>query len=103
MGAATFDAILLSWPFEPWVVVSLLLASLTYARGWRVLHGRDPARWQGSQLIAFLSGIRTLFLALASPLETFAPLLLQSHMAQHVLLIMVAPPLLWLGSPFFPL
>ena len=40
---------------------------------------------------------------LASPIEPFAALLLQVHMLQHLLLMMVAPPLLWLGTPLFPL
>ena len=30
-------------------------------------------------------------------------LLLQVHMVQHLLLLMVAPPLLWLGQPILPL
>ncbi|MBV8232748.1 MAG: cytochrome c oxidase assembly protein, partial [Planctomycetaceae bacterium] len=41
--------------------------------------------------------------ALASPVEPFADLLLQVHMVQHLLLMMAAPPLLWLGAPLFPL
>ena len=57
---------------------------------------RPPAR-------CFLGGLATLFLALASPIEPFAALLLQVHMIQHLLLMMVAPPLIWLGSPLFPL
>ena len=44
-----------------------------------------------------------IFLALASPIEPFAALLLQVHMVQHLLLMMVAPPLLWLGAPLLPL
>lgn len=44
-----------------------------------------------------------IFLALGSPLEPFTSFLLQAHMAQHLLLVMAAPPLLWLGAPFFPL
>ena len=40
---------------------------------------------------------------LARRLEPFAALLLQAHMAQHLLLMMAAPPLVWLGEPLFPL
>src|SRR5207249_2305583 len=36
-------------------------------------------------------------------IEPFATLLLQVHMLQHLLLMMAAPPLLWLGAPLFPL
>src|SRR5262249_28549343 len=60
-------------------------------------------RWPRGQPVAFVAGLAVLFLALASPLEPFAALLLQVHMLQHLLLMMVAPPLLWLGAPLFPL
>ena len=39
----TFDAFLRSWPFEPWLLVSLLLTAGIYLRGWLVLHRRDPS------------------------------------------------------------
>ena len=38
-----------------------------------------------------------------SPLHAFGAQLLQAHMVQHLLLMMVAPPLLWLGTPLLPL
>ncbi len=60
-------------------------------------------RWPWSRPVAFAAGVSALFLALASPIEPFTSLLLQVHMLQHVLLMMVAPPLLWLGAPMFPL
>ena len=99
----TFDAVIRSWPFEPWLYVSLLLAAGIYLRGWLVLHRRSARRWSQGQLIAFLAGLTVLFLALASPIEPFTSLLLQVHMLQHLLLMMLAPPLLWLGAPQFPL
>ena len=68
-----------------------------------MLRRRDPRRWHGGRLAAFLGGLAAIFLALASPIEPFAGLLLQVHMVQHLLLMMVAPPLLWLGAPLFPL
>src|SRR5262249_61755584 len=64
---------------------------------------RDARRWHGGHLAAFLGGLAAIYLALASPIEPFAALLLQVHMLQHLLLMMVAPPLLWLGAPLFPL
>jgi cytochrome c oxidase assembly factor CtaG/ferredoxin len=99
----TFDAFLRSWPFEPWILCSLLLTAGLYLRGWLVLHRREGRRWPRSRLVAFGAGLWALFLALASPFEAFAPLLLQVHMMQHLLLMMIAPPLLWLGAPLFPL
>src|SRR5438067_13384238 len=99
----TLDAFLRSWPFEPWLLAALLLSAWIYGRGWRVLNRRDADRWHPGRLGAFLGGLAAIFLALASPIEPFAALLLQVHMLQHLLLSMVAPPLLWLGAPLFPL
>ncbi len=99
----TLDAFMRSWPFDPWLIVMLVLPAVFYLRGWLLLHRRDQERWHCGQLSAFLGGLAVLFLALASPIEPFAALLLQVHMAQHLLLLMLAPPLLWLGSPLFPL
>src|SRR5262249_1410342 len=99
----TFDAFVRSWPSEPWLVLSLLLAGSIYLRGWLALHPPSSPRCRLAHPIAFVGGLIAIFLALASPIEPFAALLLQVHMLQHLLLMMVAPPLLWLGAPFFPL
>jgi cytochrome c oxidase assembly factor CtaG len=99
----TLDAFLRSWPSAPCLLVALVLTAGVYLRGWLLLRRRDGRRWHPGQLVAFLGGTATLFLALASPIEPFAALFLQVHMLQHLLLMMVAPPLLWLGEPLFPL
>ncbi|HEY7424095.1 MAG TPA: cytochrome c oxidase assembly protein, partial [Gemmataceae bacterium] len=99
----TLDACLRSWPFDPWLLGALLFAVGVYLRGWLVLHRRDPRRWHGGRLAAFFGGLASIYLALASPIEPFAALLLQVHMLQHLLLMMAAAPLLWLGAPLFPL
>jgi cytochrome c oxidase assembly factor CtaG len=99
----TLDAALRSWPSEPWLLAALLLTAGVYLRGWLVLHRRDPRRAHGGRLAAFLGGLAAIYLALASPIEPFATLLLAVHMVQHLLLMMVAPPLLWLGAPLFPM
>jgi len=99
----TLDAFLRSWPFDPSLLIALLVCAGIYLRGWAALCRRDPRRWHGGHVAAFLGGLAAIYLALASPIEPFAALLLQVHMAQHLLLMMVAPPLLWLGAPLFPL
>ncbi len=99
----TFDAFLQSWPWEPGLWIGLVAAAIIYARGWRSLKAGNPQRWTTARLLSFLGGLAAIALALASPIETFSGLMLQLHMVQHMLLMMVAPPLLWLGAPYFPL
>src|SRR2546423_959877 len=99
----TLDAFLRSWPFDPWLVAALVLSAGIYLRGWLLLHRRDAYRWHVGRPAAFLGGLSAIFLALASPIEPFASLLLQVHMVQHLLLMVAAPPLVWLGAPLFPL
>jgi len=55
------------------------------------------------RMIAFLARVVFVFIAVASPLDTFSETLLFMHMAQHFVLMSVAPPLIVMGSPFVPL
>ena len=52
---------------------------------------------------AFLLGLATIWVAIASPLDGFADVLLSAHMVEHLLLMSFAPPLLLLGYPVVPL
>jgi cytochrome c oxidase assembly factor CtaG len=54
-------------------------------------------------LACFLGGLAVLFLALESPLDAIDELFLSAHMAQHLLLMTIAPPLVLLGRPAIPL
>ena len=99
----TLDAFLRSWPFDPWLLAAIGLTAALYLRGWLTLRRRNPQRWHAGQRNALLGGLAAVYVALASPIEPFAALLLQVHMLQHLLLMMAAPPLLWLGAPLFPL
>ncbi|MBM4068756.1 MAG: hypothetical protein FJ271_07405 [Planctomycetes bacterium] len=95
--------LLRSWPLDPAVVGSLLATALIYARGWMQLRRRGSTRFTLRGLVCFLAGLGAIFLALASPIESFSGYLLHIHMVQHLLLMMAAPPLLWLGDPLLPL
>ena len=46
-----------------------------------------------------MTGVAIVLVALQSGLDAYDDRLLSAHMLQHVLLLMVAPPLLLLGSP----
>src|SRR6266700_785695 len=97
------QAILGSWSFDLKIALGLAVAFLLYTRGWLILHRTLPERFSVRRLFAFVGGLATLWLAIASPLDAFAGLLLSAHMVQHLLLMSVAPPLILLGAPFLPL
>jgi cytochrome c oxidase assembly factor CtaG/polyferredoxin len=97
------DAIFGSWSIQFWPTVGLILLAFIYFRGWLKLRKQVPHRFDGWRLASFLGGVSIVFLALDSPLDTFSNLLLQAHMIQHLLLMMIAPPFLLLANPFLPL
>jgi cytochrome c oxidase assembly factor CtaG/ferredoxin len=97
------DAFLRSWPNRPWLCLFLFIAAAIYLNGWKRLRTHNPRRWTFWRLTACWGGLLAICVALASPIEVFAELLLSVHMLQHMLLIMVAPPLLWLSQPLLPI
>jgi cytochrome c oxidase assembly factor CtaG len=91
-----------AWSLEPTVSLPLLLVAAVYATGtlrlWRragIGHGVGTR-----QVISFGAGLIVIGLALLSPLDAVADELVSAHMVQHLLLIVVAPPLLVLGAPY---
>jgi putative membrane protein len=97
------DAALAGWTFPWWTGLLLLLTSALYLRGFMRVHRQMPARFPLSGLALYLAGVVTLALALASPLVALDDRLLLTHMVQHLLLLMIAPPLLLLGAPQIPI
>lgn len=83
----------MGWPFDPSVYVGLALFLIGYAT---LARGReDLGRWRP---LSFLVGTAVIWTALETPIDTASDCCLQSvHMLQHVLLGVVAPPLLVLG------
>ncbi len=68
-------------------------AAVLYALG-----GRGRTRW--AREACFYAGIAVLAAALEPPFDTLADRSFTMHMAQHVLLLTVVPPLLVLGRPW---
>jgi len=98
-----YQAILSSWSFPPATTFAIILSALVYLRGCWILRRAGvvfPYFWKA---IAFLSGIGSLWAALASPLDVLNGFVLTAHMLQHMVLMMIAPPLVLLGAPLVPM
>ena len=88
----------------PWIVTAeLVLTAAIYVRGWMRIRRTRPAQFGAWRLAAFLGGITALFVAVASPLDTFSESLLFMHMGQHFVLMSIAPPLILFGAPVVPM
>jgi cytochrome c oxidase assembly factor CtaG len=96
--APTPGRLLLSWSFNPLVTVGLLATAIAYLQARRRLVAGGVA-WPARRTAYFLSGIGALALALLSPVEAYDTVLFSVHVVQHMLLTMVAAPLLALGAP----
>ncbi|HEX2192850.1 MAG TPA: cytochrome c oxidase assembly protein [Acidimicrobiales bacterium] len=88
-----------SWTFEPVLLATLAVTAFVYGRG-RARLGRRVARPDGRRrAIAFYNGLAVLAAALLSPLDPLASTLFSAHMVQHLLLMLVAAPLLVHARP----
>jgi putative membrane protein len=77
----------------------IALAPLAAAAVVYVAAARRTARWPMARTVAWLAGLGVMGIALVSGLDAAADQRLSAHMAQHVLLTLVAPPLLLAGAP----
>lgn len=92
-AAAWWSRLAIDWA----AVAGLLGVTVWYLRGAAVRHrqGRRAPR----RTAAFLTGVLVTLVAVAGPLPGWSDALLWVHMIQHLLLTVVAAPLLALGSP----
>lgn len=79
---------------RPGVLVLVLMAAAAYLVG----ATRTPG-WPVARTAAFLGGLLVVVVATCSGIEAYGHVLEWMHMIEHLMLIMVAPVLLALGSP----
>src|ERR1700754_2972036 len=97
------QAIFAEWSLPVVLTGALIVVALIYTRGWLAIRRTRAAEFPGWRLGAFLLGMGTIWVAIASPLDGFADVLLSAHMIEHLLLMSFAAPLLLLGCPAVPL
>jgi putative membrane protein len=95
-SAAPLGAVLSYWPFEPAVLVGVALVAMLYVVG-GIGRRKHRDSWRA---MAFWLGLLSILLALQSPIEMLARQLFWMHMVQHLLLTVVAAPLLALAAPW---
>jgi cytochrome c oxidase assembly factor CtaG len=88
---------LLDWTGGPAFAWVLGAAILYWLGGRHSAHSRSVDRWRTA---SFIAGLATIVIALDSPIDELAAQLLWVHMVQHILLLVVAPPLLALAHPW---
>jgi cytochrome c oxidase assembly factor CtaG len=88
------------WQFAPVVTGFVVIAAGLYLWGARRVARRHPVRpWPPWRTGMFLGGLAVVVVATQSGIGAYDDVLFWDHMVQHLMLIMVAPPLLIAGQP----
>jgi putative membrane protein len=95
--------LLAAWSFPLVPFLALALTLIVYMRGWRAIHPTRTHHLPPGRAACFIAGILSLWIALASPIDTLDEYLLAAHMIQHFILMSIAPPLIVLGAPTVPI
>jgi putative membrane protein len=111
------SAALSSWDLRLDVILVLALAGTSYTWGWWRLRTRTLSRsrqaettqtelgwrnWKAAAMwrpVVYLTGLFIVGIALVSPIDVLSAQLFTMHMIQHLLLVMIAPPILLLANP----
>ena len=79
---------------DPGLIAALVAFAAMYATG-----VRRARRWPARRTAAFAAGLVAIAVALMSGLEVYADRMLSVHMVEHMVLTLVAAPLLVAGAP----
>ena len=100
MPAPVLPGVLLAWRFDVLPLAGVAIATVAYlwavAQVTRRHRSNPPPRWRTA---TFLGGMAAIVVALCSPIEAYEGQLFSVHMVQHMLLELVAAPLILLGAP----
>lgn len=89
-----------AFSLDPWLAPLWAASLALYLLGLRQLWRSGPGRGVGrAQVAAFIGGWLALGLAMVWPLDALGAWSLAAHMAQHMVLMALVPPLLLAGLP----
>ena len=90
-----------AWNLEPGVIGGLMLSAFLYYRGALRMRKQSLAARgvSGREAVCFAAGWLAVFIALVSPLHALGEALFSARIAQHMLLALLAAPMLALGGP----
>lgn len=89
-----------TWTFDPVAGSMLLLAAAGYLLGANTVTRRHPRTpWPVRYTACFIAGMASLWVALLGPFGAYDDVFFWAHMTQHLIITMLAAPLLVLGAP----
>jgi cytochrome c oxidase assembly factor CtaG len=95
-----WQAVVTVWQFAPIVTAAVVILAALYLWGVLRVARRHPARpWPAWRTGMFFGGLAVIVLATESGIGSYDDVLFWDHMVQHLMLLMVAPPLLIFGQP----
>jgi len=92
-----------AWPLQAPFFLVVATAVLYWLGGKRTAPGHRLAAERRWRTAAFYGGLLTIVIAVDTPVDPLSDTLFAVHMTQHVLLLMVAPPLIVLSAPWLRL
>ena len=96
----TARRLLTAWQVDTVALVALAPLAAGYAWAATRVRARHPSRpWPWARSASFAAGLAVVVVATCSSIGVYDMTLFSVHMVQHLLLIMVAPPLLAGGRP----
>jgi putative copper resistance protein D len=100
VGPPDVAAFLFGWSVEPLPAIPLAVAAVVWLVAVRRVNRAHPANpVPRVRSAAFLAGLGAIAIALMSGIERYDTILFSVHMVQHILLSLVAAPLLALAAP----
>jgi putative membrane protein len=102
---ALFDlqAALTAWAYDPVPTIGACVAAVGYVTVWRRVRSSPVTGIRShagrGRMICFGAGLLAILVAVDGPPDVLSDVSLSAHMIQHLLLQLVAPPLLLLAAP----